>query len=155
MSLSTPEVAARNAAARPADPERVIIVPRLERPGEEPRYLLVQWRDWPPPALLSLDVPSDAAALEPAVVDTLWHRIAVRVVGSVALTPDRQPVRMSKKARGGEGLGWLRAALVRVEGDPQPDPLLEAVLALTLDEALEVLTSDVERALLRRAAALG
>ncbi len=129
-------------------------MPRLERPGEEPRYLLMRWPDWPPPALLSLDVPRDVSALEPAIVDALWHRFAVRVVGPVALTPDRQPVRMSKQARGGEGLGWLRAALVLVEGEPQPDALLEEVLALTLDEARAALTSDVERLLLSRAAAL-
>lgn len=142
-------------APSPVDPERVIVVPRLDRSGEEPRYLLVRWPDWPPPALLSLDAPTDPSALEAAIADTLGHRIGVRVAGPIVLTSERQPARMSKKARGGEGLGWLRAALVPVEGEPQPDPLLEAVLALTLDEALEALTSDVERLLLSRAAALG
>ncbi len=93
----------------------------------------------------------DVRSLDPEI---LWHRIGVAAVGPLALTPQRQPVRMSKKSRGGEGLGWLRAALVPVEGDPQPDPLLDEVVALTLDEALRALTSDVERLLLRRAAAL-
>ena len=144
----------RGIAPAAVDPERVIVVPRLERAGEEPRYLLVRWPDWPPPALLSLAAPTDPSALEAAIADTLEHRIGVRVAGPIVFTPERQPARMSRKARGGEGLGWLRAVLVPVEGEPQPDPLLEAVLALSLDEALEALTSDVERLLLARAAEL-
>jgi hypothetical protein len=144
------------APADPAgrDPERLLLVPRLERPGEPPRYLLVRWRDWPPPALLSLDPPADAGALQEAIGETLAHRIGVRVTGRSEVTAERQPVRMSDKSRGGAGVGWLRAAAVRVEGAPEPDALLEAVLELTLEEALASLTSDVERLLLERAAAL-
>jgi hypothetical protein len=51
-------------------------------------------------------------------------------------------------------MGWLRAAAVRVTGAPEPDALLEAVLELTLEEALASLTSDIERELLARAARL-
>jgi hypothetical protein len=138
--------------ARP-DPERLLLVPRLETAGG-PRYLLVCWRDWPPPALLSLQPPAEPSALRAAVAETLEHRIGVRVVGEPAFSGDRRPARMQLPSRGGEGMGWLRAAAVRVEGEPTPDSLLESVLALPLEDALAAVTSDVERELFRRAAAL-
>lgn len=142
------------AAPHPLDPERMLIVPRLVRPGEPPRYLLVQWRDWPPPALLSLDPPTDAEGLRVAIGETVSHRIGVEATGAPLFTAARQPVRMSKRMRGGDGLGWLRAAVVDVAGSPAPDPLLEAVLEFQLDDALAALTTDVERTLLIQAAAL-
>ncbi|MFN8639336.1 MAG: hypothetical protein U0360_07730 [Dehalococcoidia bacterium] len=130
------------------------MVPRLERPGESPRYLLLRWRDWPPPALLSLTPPRDAAALQAAIVDAVELRLGVHASGPAILAGERRPARMGRGSRGGDGLGWLRVAAVRAEGVPEPDPLLEAVLELTLDEAMAALTSDVERAAFTDAARL-
>ncbi len=126
-----------------ADPERMLLVARLDRPGEGPRYLLVQWRDWPPPALLSLNPPADPAALIQAIEETLGHRLGVQVVGTPLFSDTRHPARMRRGSLGGEGLGWLRVAGIRVSGALEPDPLLEAVLELTLDEAAAALTSDI------------
>ena len=132
------------------EPERLIVVARLERPqepGVAPRYLLVRWRDWPPPALLSVEAPTTPEACAAAIEETLAYRLGVRSIERPLLAETRTPARMRRGLRGGEGVGWLRAAAVRVEGDPQPDALLEAVLALPLAEALSALESDVERQL--------
>lgn len=140
-------------AARP-DPQRMVLVARLERPGEAARYLLVRWRDWPQPALLSLDPPADPEALQQAIAETLGHRIGMQVAGPALISDERQPVRMRRTSRGGEGMGWLRVAAVRVEGTPEPDALLEGVLELSLPEALNTLASDIERQALAGAARL-
>ena len=134
--------------ARP-EPERLILVARLEgwQLDDSPRYLLVRWRDWPPPALLSVEAPATPEASAAAIEETLVYRLGVRSLERPQLSDTRTPARMRRGLRGGEGLGWLRAAAVRVEGDPQPDALLEAVLALPLEEALSALESDVERRL--------
>lgn len=136
------------------DPQRMLLVPRLERAGEDPRYLLVRWRDWPPPALLALDPPADADALQQAIVETLNHRIGVTPTGPALVSDERRPVRMRLTTRGGEGMGWLRVAAIRVEGTPEPDALLEGVSELSLEDALAALTSDVERLALSTAARL-
>jgi hypothetical protein len=136
------------------EPERLIIAARLERAGEPGRYLLVRWRDWPPPALLSVDAPSTLEACQAAIEETLAYRLGVRCLERPLLSEVRSPGRMRRGNRGGEGLGWLRATAVRVEGDPQPDALLEEVLALPATEALAALESDVERRLFLEAARL-
>ena len=139
------------------EPERLILVVRLELPqqlDEAPRYLLVRWRDWPPPALLSVEARATPEACEAAIEETLGHRLGVRTLGRPLLAGTRTPARMRRGSRGGEGVGWLRAAAVRVESEPQPDALLEAVLALPLGEALAALESDVERELFRVGAQL-
>ena len=139
------------------EPERLILVARLERPeqpDEAPRYLLVRWRDWPPPALLSVEAPATPEACAAAIAETLAYRLGVRSLGPPLLAETRVPARMRRGLRGGEGLGWLRAAAVRVEGEPQPDALLESVLALSVEEALAALESDVERQLLVEGARL-
>jgi hypothetical protein len=153
-----PALAPRDATPRP-DPERLVIAARLERPGEPPRYLLVRWRDWPPPALLSVEAPAAPNAGEAglaaraAVEETLAYRLGVRCIETRFAT-ERLPARMRRGVRGGEGLGWLRAAAVRVDGDPHPDALLDEVLALPPAEALAALTSDVERRVFAEAARL-
>ncbi len=132
----------------------MLLVVRLERPAEPPRYLLVRWRDWPPPALLSLNPPADLVGLEQAIAETLTHRIGVQLSGTPLFGQTRHPVRMRRGSQGSEGMGWLRVAAVRAVGMPEPDVLLEAVLELDLDEALAALSSDVERAALVEAAGL-
>jgi hypothetical protein len=141
------------ADAAPSDPERLTIVPRLERPGLEPRYLLVRWPDWPPPAMLSIARPAEGD-VRAAVDSTLQARMSVTCLEEPRVAADRVPVRMRRPMTGSEGAGWLRAAAVRVEGEPEPDALIDAVVELTLDEALAQLETEVERRLLRSAAAL-
>ncbi|MSP21422.1 MAG: hypothetical protein EXR66_00085 [Dehalococcoidia bacterium] len=139
---------------RRPEPERFIIAARLEAGGEPSKYLLVRWRDWPPPALLSVEAPAHSEAAAAAVEETIAYRLGVRCIAGALLGETRTPARMRQGARGGDGMGWLRAAAVRVEGEPVPDALLEEVLALTIDEALAALTSDVERQVFLEAAGL-
>ena len=137
----------------PADPERLTIVPRLERPGEEARYLLVRWPDWPPPAMLSIVAVAGDDTVA-AVESALRARMNVSCIEAPRIAAERFAVRMRHPRTGGEGPGWLRAAGVRVAGVPEPDALLDAVVELTFDDALGQLETDVERLLLRSAAAL-
>lgn len=139
--------------ARP-EPERFIIAARLEAAGERHKYLLVRWRDWPPPALLSVEVPPTPGVSAAVVEETIAYRLGVRCLEGALLGEARTPARMRQGNRGGEGMGWLRAAAVRVEGEPAPDALLEEVLALSFDDALSALTSDVERHVFLEAARL-
>ncbi len=152
--MASPSARSAYVWAPDADPERLLVVPRLDRPGEVPRYLLLQWRDWPPPALMSLTPPQDPSALQAAIADAVELRLGVHARGDALVALERRPARMGRGSRGGEGLGWLRVAAVSVEGTPRPDPLLEAVLELPLDAALAALTSDVERAAFTDAARL-
>ena len=139
---------------RPADPERLIIAPRLDGVDGVPRFLFVRWPDWPPPAMLSVLATDEAAAALEAVDGTLRARMNVECVSPLIMAAARVPVRMAHPRMGGEGAGWLRAVSVRVAGAPEPDALIDEVVALTLDEAIEQLTTDVERRLMREAAAL-
>ncbi|MEZ4502473.1 MAG: hypothetical protein R3C39_07600 [Dehalococcoidia bacterium] len=139
--------------AAPGDPERLTIVPRLERPGAEPRYLLVRWPDWPPPAMLSVVHPAEGDT-RAAVDSTLQARMSVTCLEEPRVASERLPVRMRHPRTGREGPGWLRAAAVRVEGEPEADALLDAVVELSLEDALAQLETEVERRLLRAAAAL-
>ncbi|MBX7111162.1 MAG: hypothetical protein K1X87_04860 [Dehalococcoidia bacterium] len=139
------------------DVERLLIVARLASEGggdEEPRYLFVRWPDWPHPALLSIEPPAATDTLEDAVGSLLRARLDVGVRGTVRVSSERVPVRMPLRRYGTSGTGWLRAALVDVAGEPEPDALLEGFEALTLAEALAALPTDVERAVLRGAAEL-
>ncbi len=138
------------------DVERLLVVARLsEEPGGgEPRYLFVRWPDWPHPALLSIDPPAATDTLEDAVGGLLRARLQVTLTGPVRLTSTRVPVRMALRRYGASGTGWLRGAVVEVAGVPEPDALLEGFEALTLDEAVVALPTDIERAVLREAAGL-
>lgn len=139
---------------RPA-PERLLIVSRQAgRDGEEPRYLLVRWPDWPHPALLSIAPPEANDTLEDAVASLLGARLHVAAHGPVRLGSKRLPVRMPQPRYGAMTTGWLRPAAVEVTGDPEADALLDGYEALTLEEALAALTTDVERAVFREGAAL-
>jgi hypothetical protein len=139
---------------RPPDPERLIVVPRIEGDDGTPRYLFMRWSDWPPPAMLSVARPSEEAALGEAVASALQARMSVECVGEPCVSATRLPVRMPHPRMGGDGPGWLRAVAVRVRGEPRPDALIDEVVALPLEEALEQLTTEVERQLVREGAAL-
>ncbi len=134
--------------------ERLLIAARLEQPEDDPRYLLARWPDWPHPSLLSVSAPRAVDTLEALVADTLRARFSVECVGTPVATSTRHPARMSHPRFGGDGLGWVRAVAVRVEGEPSSDPLLAGIDALPLEDALTALPTDLERALLREAAAL-
>ena len=138
------------AAAGAGEPERLLIAARLET-AEGPRYLFARWPDWPHPALLSLAAPPDDGFAE-GVRSLLHARLGVRCDDAPRASPLRVPVRMSRL--GGVGVGWLRPVAVRVSGEPAPDALLEGVETLSLDEALAALPTEVERTVLREAAAL-
>lgn len=158
----TPRRGAEALAALLAPPvhpelERLLIVARLASEAgdeEEPRYLFVRWPDWPHPALLSIDPPGSTDTLDDAVGTLLQARLAVTVQGAVRVASERVPVRMPLRRYGTAGTGWLRGAAVEVAGEPQADALLEGFEALTLEEALAALPTDVERAVLRGASAL-
>lgn len=145
--------------APPVHPEveRLLIVARLtSEAGDEaePRYLFVRWPDWPYPALLSIDPPASTDTLEDAVGTLLRARLGVTVQGAVRVASKRVPVRMPLRRYGTAGTGWLRGAAVAVAGEPEPDALLNGFEALTLEEALAALPTDVERAVLRGASGL-
>lgn len=146
--------------APPSAPERLLLVPVLHAveegvDGGAPRFVLVRWADWPQPALLSLAPPGPSDRLEDAVTDMLSARLQLEVTGPPRLAELRVPVRMGAPRFGFTGTGWLRAVAVPVRGEPQPDALLAGVDVLSLDEALAALSTEVERMLLRAAAASG
>jgi hypothetical protein len=136
-------------------PERLLIVPRqVTENGEEARYLLVRWPDWPYAALLSIAPPGAHDNVEAAVASLLDARLHVSTRGPVILGPARIPVRMAQPRFGLGGTGWLRPVAVEVTGEPEADALLEGFEALTTSEALAALPTDVERAVFREGAAL-
>ena len=142
-------------AAEEADPQRLLVVPVLAQ-GGEPHYLLVRWPDWPHPAMLSLAVPTAGDSIDSAVSDLLDSRLRVETAGDAQITTRPIPVRMAAHRIGlTAGTGWLRAVVVPVQGEPQPDSLLEGCEVLTFDAALAALPTEIERTLFRDAAVAG
>lgn len=149
-------------ATTAAAPERLLLVPVIgAAPGsgggirsETARYVLVRWQDWPHPVLLSLAPPAPSDSLDAAVTDLLSARLQLQPVGAARTATRRVPVRMGAPRLGLTGTGWLRAVVVPVAGEPQPDALLAGADVLPLDAALAALTTEVERMLLRDAAVL-
>jgi hypothetical protein len=143
-----PVIAAGEAAA----PERLLVVPVLVQ-GGEPHYVLVRWPDWPHPAMLSLAAPASSVGIEEAVSDLLDSRLHLATSGPVTRSETRVPVRMPAPRVGlSAATGWLRAVIVPVQGEPQPDALLDGCVVLTLEAAIASLPTEVERILLRDAA---
>lgn len=134
----------------PADPERLLIVARFE----DGRYLLVRDGEELPARLPAVrqggpsDPPGEAtrAALELG--------LGLLVLGEPRLADERLPVREREGRYGRSGPCWLRGAAARVEGEPQPQPPIEAALRLPLEEAADALGTSRERVLLRACAAL-
>lgn len=139
-----------------AGPERLLVAPVLrdEQPPHGWRYLLVRWPDWPHPTLLSLAAPGPGDSMAEAVRVLIEARLRLACEGEPRASETRVPVRMPLPRVGGEGQGWLRPVVVRVSGEPQPDALLAGVEAFTLEQALAALPTEVERTVLRAAAAL-
>lgn len=137
-------------------PERLLVVPRAAGfDGEEPRFFLVRWADWPQPALLSMAPPGPHDDLDEALATLLGARLRVSPQGPARLGTRRLPVRMKRPSYGSNGVtGWLRPVAVEVAGEPEVDALLDGCDACTLDQALAALSTDVERAVLREAAQL-
>lgn len=136
-------------------PERWLVISRQHaEPGEEPRYLLVRWPDWPHPALLSIAPPSADDTLDDAVGSLLKARLQLDLEGPARVGDTRMPVRMAQPRYGLSTTGWLRAVSVEVSGEPEADSLLDGFEVLTADEALRGLTTDLERAVFRMGVAL-
>ena len=133
----------------PRDPERLIIVARRVEDG---RFLFARWGDWPHPTMLSTLVPSEDEGLAGGIESLLYARMHVRVTGTPRPAAERVTVRMPHPRGGGPMLGWLRPVAVEVSGDPTADAMLEGVDALTRQEALAGLATDVERAAFRAGA---
>jgi hypothetical protein len=131
--------------------ERLLLVARRVEDG---RFLFARWADWPHPALISTLPPGAAEGFDAGLETLLRGRFGVRPAGSVRRSERRLPVRMAHPAGGGEALGWLRPVAVEVAGEPRPAGPIEAVDALTLEEGLAALTTDVERAGFRLGASL-
>jgi len=128
------------------DAERLILVARRVEDG---RYLFAQWPDWPHPTMISTLAPSAHEGFVEGIESLLRARMRVSVVGTPQIARERVAVRMEHPRGGGPGLGWLRPIAVEVSGAPEPDALIEGVAALTADEALTALATDVERAAFR------
>lgn len=135
------------------DPVRLVILPVLHGP-DGARCILVRSPDWPHPVLLSLAPPSAHDSLEAAVGDLLRARLHLRLTAAPLVAPERLPARMAQPRAGRSSPGWLIPVLAAVEGEPEHDALLDGVETLTLEEALEALSTSIERAALRAAWAL-
>ena len=146
-ALTAPEIAA-------ADPERLLLVPVLRVAGEA-RYVLVRWPDWPHPALLSFAPPVANDTLEASAADLTRARLGLIATGPARMAELRVPVRMGSPRLGLQTTGWLRGVLQPVEGEPTTDVLVDGCVVLSLAEADAALTTEVERMVLRAAAALG
>ena len=132
------------------DPARLILVARRVEDG---RYLFARWADWPHPTMISTLTPTEDEGFADGVESLLHARMRVRVVGTPRLATDRVAVRMPHPRGGGPMLGWLQPVAVEVSGDPTSDALIEGVDALTFDDALDGLATDVDRAAFRAGAA--
>lgn len=145
-ALTPPEIAA-------ADPERLLLVPVLRVDGEA-RVVLVRWPDWPYPALLSFAPPVGEDTLEAAAAALARARLGLAAAGPARLAELRVPVRMGAPRLGLQTTGWLRGVLQPVSGEPAPDVLVDGCELLSFAEAEAALTTEVERLVLRAAAAL-
>ena len=132
-------------------PERWMLVPLLvavpPSAGDE-RYLLVRFAGVDHPSLLPMGGPAIGETLVEAVSSALQSRVGLRPVSDPRVSVGRVPVRLPQPNQGTSGPGWLRAVVVRVEGEPSPDLLVDEVLALPFDEAVRALPTDVERQVL-------
>lgn len=135
-------------------PERMLLVPVLDAGSAEPRFILVRWADWPQPAMLSMPPPAAHDSLDEAVAALLLGRLRLVRTGPAHASTHRIPVRMGAPRLGFNGTGWLRAVVVPVAGEVECDSLLEGAEAFTLEAGVEALSTEVERMLLRDAAAL-
>ena len=130
-------------------PERLLLVPLLaSTPGEGERCLLVRLVGAEQPSLLPMGRPGVDETLADAVASVLHARLGLRPSAEPRIADRRVPSRLPQPRRGTSGAGWLRAVVVRVEGEPLPGPLVEEVLALPLKEAARALSTDAERLLL-------
>jgi len=130
-------------------PERLLLVPLLaSTPLEGDRCLLVRLVGGGQPSLLPMGRPGVDETLADAVASVLRARLGLRPSAAPHIAERRVPSRLPQPRRGTRGAGWLRAVVVRVAGEPEPDPLVEEVLTLSLDEAARALTTDAERLLL-------
>ena len=132
------------------DPERLILVARRVEDG---RFLFARWSDWPHPTMISTLLPTALEGFVPGIESLLYGRMRVRVTGTPQLAAERVAVRIARPRGGGPTLGWLQPVAIEVTGDPSPDALLEDVEALTFDQAVAGLATDVERAAFRAGAA--
>ncbi len=128
------------------DPERLILVPRRVEDG---RFLFARWGDWPYPTMLSTLHPTELEGLAEGIEALLHGRMRVRVIGEPQFAAERVPVRMPHPRGGGPMLGWLQSVAVDVSGELAADALLEGIEALTVEEAIAGLATDVERAAFR------
>ena len=146
---------ARTHGAEP--PERLLLVPLLSsapaaagesRAAEGERCLLVRLAGAERASLLAMDGPGVGETLAEAVASVLHARLGLRALTEPRVAAGRVPARLPQPRRGASGPGWLRAVVVRVEGEPAPGPLLDEVLALPFDEAARALPTDAERRVL-------
>jgi hypothetical protein len=137
---------------RDAAPERLLLV--VARSEEPDRYLLASWPDWPHPSLLAISPPHPEEGLDHAVDSMLRSAFGVTLEGAPQRSEERWPVRMAHPRFGGEGVGWLRPVAVHASGDPAAGPLVEGITTLTASDALEGLSTAVERAVFTAGVAL-
>jgi hypothetical protein len=131
--------------------ERLLVIARRVEDG---RYLFARWTDWPHPTLISTLPPGDSEGFEDGIETLLLGRFGVHMAGPPVRGEQRLPVRMPHPAGGGEQMGWVRPIAVEVSGEPNGAGPIESVEALTLDEALDALVTDLECRALRLGAAL-
>jgi hypothetical protein len=138
-------------AGDPGQPERYLLIVRLvgADTAEAPRFLFARWPDWPHPAMLSVGEFRDTEALTDHVSMLLRARMGVSVVSAPTVSSERVPVRLPNPRLGLDALGWLRAAVVDVQGEPLPDALLQSVEVLDRAEAEARLPTEVERIVFR------
>lgn len=132
--------------AQQRDPERLILIARRVEDG---RFLFAQWSDWPRPTMISTLAPTEQEGFAAGIEALLHGRMGVRIAGVPQPARDRIAVRMAHPRGGGAMIGWLRPVAVEVRDDPAPDALIAGVAALTRDEALAALATEVERAAFR------
>jgi hypothetical protein len=142
--------------ADPVDPERVLIVARLDDRSEPAagRFLLVRYAEDGPLRLLEAPAPGAFERLEDVVGDALRMRLGLEPAGEPLLGATRRPRRAARWREGGVGTGWERAAAVVVAGEPEPRLPLAGFEALPLAEAESALATSLERELLREGAEL-
>jgi len=134
-----------------APPEWLLLVVRSVEDG---RYLLVRRPGNRVLTMLSTAPPHRTEGFAAGIASLVRTHLGVTLRGTPRVSSVRRPVHTVHPYTGGQRAGYLRALAVEVAGDPKVDALFDGLQALQLPDAVESLSTDLERLLLQDGARL-
>ncbi len=122
--------------------------------SEDGRYLLVRRPGNRVLTMLSTAPPHRTEGFAAGISSLVRTHLGVALRGTPRVASVRRPVHTLHPYTGGQGAGYLRALAVEVAGDPKTDALFDGMQALRLEDAVDALSTDLERLLLQDGARL-